>query len=140
MPYFDGRPDLAVGDSGEWVVELQHLLETLGLYVGIVDGYVGERTVAAVRDFGLVHHVDLDDDVLVGERVWTALVALTEPAPPRPDHGDGGHPADPAWVWHDDTWTPAQQGSVAAAASVAEPHVSDDGHWRWVDDQWQPNA
>lgn len=154
-PY--GRPDLAPGDEGEWVTDLQERLQTLGVYLGSCDGRLGERTVAAIHEFTLVYHVSADPAVLVGEPIWAALLAQGGPGAGGVDgighDGTGQHPTqgqlsdDRAWVWRDgSSWQPApppdgtqpQADGTQAQAATSEP-VSEDGHWRWVDNQWQPN-
>lgn len=144
-------PDLVLGDANDWVIDLQLRLNTVGVYPDYCDGILGERTAVAVRDFSLAYQVVPDHDVVVGRRVWTALLSLTSSAEPTFDAG--GAPAegqlsdDQTWVWHDGTWYPAggfdvdprPDQEVITESDQVGP-ISEDGHWRWVDNRWQPNA
>ncbi|NJN32738.1 MAG: peptidoglycan-binding protein, partial [Synechococcales cyanobacterium RM1_1_8] len=67
------RPLLRLGDRGDGVVELQQLLQKLGLLQGLADGDFGPITqravIAAQRRFGL------EADGVVGPATWAKLVA-----------------------------------------------------------------
>jgi peptidoglycan hydrolase-like protein with peptidoglycan-binding domain len=51
-----GEPELAIGDSNEWVAYLQQLLEHNGHPVS-ADGHFGELTREQVEQFQLAHSV-----------------------------------------------------------------------------------
>jgi hypothetical protein len=152
MPDVGGRPNLAPGDSNEWVRELQERLQALNLYNGDGAGSYDELTEAGVREMQeryRSHNVDGQVD----EETWLALMAMEQDAgivqpydgvvPQFDEVTDGQLSEDRAWIWQNGEWQPAADLPNAAPEvdGVASDHqVSEDGHWRWVDNQWQPNA
>lgn len=74
----DHYPELHKGDHGDAVKRLQKHLRrwNLGMTRPEVDGGFGEKTADAVREFQIVH--DLDVDGVVGKGTWKVLR--------RPDH------------------------------------------------------
>jgi peptidoglycan hydrolase-like protein with peptidoglycan-binding domain len=71
-------PELASGDFGASVTELQNLLKRAGVPVGPVDGDFGPMTTAAVKRFQTSRGLPVDG--VVGARTWAALRA-NAPAP-----------------------------------------------------------
>ncbi|MEO9139537.1 MAG: peptidoglycan-binding domain-containing protein [Jatrophihabitans sp.] len=152
MSSADDYPDLVIGDANDWVVELQLRLHTLGVYPGCCDGILGERTVAAIRDFTLAYQVSVNEGetMIVGRQVWAALLSLAPAETPPEDSGapvEGQLSDDQTWVWHDASWYPAEVIESAGRPdadlvtdSDYQGQLSEDGHWRWVDNRWQPNA
>lgn len=65
-------PILSEGDEGSAVVELQILLQDLGLYQGAIDGMFGSRTADAVE--ALQYQYGLSADRVVGPRTWGILL------------------------------------------------------------------
>jgi hypothetical protein len=142
------EPEIASGDSGEWVVELQTRLSALDRYAGALDGQYGEQTEAAVLK--LQTENGLTADGRVGAQTWAALGAA-ESASGRNDNApsaqeDGQHALgelteDQQWRWGHDGWEPAHNDGAPAVAqgeASAAGHVSPDGAWRWDGSRWQP--
>lgn len=84
------RPDLARGDTGATVLELQHLLIAIGTTPGPADGMFGSQVEAAVRDAQA--HFNMVVTGKVDSKLWQALDAATAhhetPAPTQPSVGD----------------------------------------------------
>jgi peptidoglycan hydrolase-like protein with peptidoglycan-binding domain len=68
-----GEPTLRSGDTGDWVVYLQQLLEHLGIASGFVLGVFDEITSTAVRLAQQQH--SLTTSGYCDEATWAALVA-----------------------------------------------------------------
>jgi peptidoglycan hydrolase-like protein with peptidoglycan-binding domain len=125
MTAFGDEPELALGDSGDGVAQLQARLHAIGVYDGAIDGSFGESTakaVAEVQDRG-----GLTADGRAGPSTWRALqhaeqqAGVVSPfAPASPDGSAEG--ADPG-------------GGATAVGALSEDH-----HWRWDGDGWQANA
>lgn len=152
MPDLGGRPNLAPGDSNEWVRELQERLQVLQVYTGDCAGNYDDQTAAAVREMQ-ERYRPANVDGQVDDETWYALLAMEQDVGIRPAGAalnplldqivDGQLSEDRAWIWRNGEWQPAYDRPDAAPeiAGVATEHqVSEDGHWRWVDNQWQPNA
>lgn len=71
-------PVLKSGSTGSKVKTLQIRLQTQGFNPGPVDGILGTRTTAAVKEFQLT--LGLNGDGVVDEQTWTLLSQIT-PAP-----------------------------------------------------------
>jgi N-acetylmuramoyl-L-alanine amidase len=69
------------GSSGGDVSEAQAILQGWGYYTGIVDGYFGAATSAAVRWFQRTN--GLTEDGVIGPATWAALgISVTPPSVP----------------------------------------------------------
>lgn len=71
------RPTLRLGNSGEYVVELQTILKNLLYYDGNIDGNFGVETQTAVKTFQTNNK--LTPDGIVGRDTWSALTSLYSP-------------------------------------------------------------
>jgi len=141
------EPEIASGDSGEWVTQLQTRLSALNRYAGALDGQYGGQTEAAVLE--LQTEKGLTADGRVDARTWAALgeaeAAAGLPAQVRTAPG-GDQPArgdlteDQQWRWGENGWEPADSQAAAAAPTevAAAGHVSPDGQWFWDGSRWQP--
>jgi LysM repeat protein len=70
-PLFGSRV-LSGGDFGWDVSVLQFLLTRRGIYSGALDGYMGKETVAALRRYQRLMHLEVD--AVVGPRTLSAIV------------------------------------------------------------------
>jgi hypothetical protein len=132
------QPEIAPGDSGDLVTELQTRLSALDRYSGALDGQYGALTGQAVVE--LQKEKGLTADGTVGAQTWTALEELETAA----GHGQpalGALSEDQQWRWGDEGWEPAHS-QVAPEAAPTESsvagHVSSDGQWLWDGSRWQP--
>lgn len=75
-------PELARGDFGAAVTELQQLLQRAGVPTGPVDGDFGPMTQAAVRRFQAARGLPVDG--VVGPQTWAALRSNAAPTRPSP--------------------------------------------------------
>jgi hypothetical protein len=119
------EPELAPGDSGEWVERLQTRLQTLGRYTGAVDGHYGEQTETAVLD--IQREKGLTADGKVGLQTWAVLGEL---AP-------GDVSEDLLWRWTGAGWEAVEPQTTVAVAEE-EPLSGGDGQWLWDGSKWQP--
>ena len=133
------EPNIAVGDAGEYVVQLQERLRELGYYDGYPDGQYDATTEAAVRLFQEV--VGHDQDGQVQELTWQAL----EPQqfPTGGGHQDDGQfSEDGQWWWDGVDWRAVTDQQVDQEAAQptddtsAAEQLSPDGLWRWDGAQW----
>jgi peptidoglycan hydrolase-like protein with peptidoglycan-binding domain len=140
------EPELASGDSGDWVEQLQARLHAIGVYSGALDGHFGAVTAAAVN--ALQTDSGLAADGHVGPQTWAAIAAAEVAAGLHP-HAAGaadGHPAvgalseDLQWRWDGERWQPEQQHATAVAVNEAKSggHPSGDGQWLWDGTKWEP--
>lgn len=139
------EPELAPGDSGEWVLQLQTRLHALDLYAGAIDGNYGEKTVESVTTFQADHGMAADGQV--GAQTWAVLGEAESAAGIHPHAAaePDGNPAvgslseDQLWRWDGDQWQPELQ-EMPVAASDEQPggHVSADGQWLWDGTKWEP--
>lgn len=148
-------PNLALGETGEWVLRLQTRLQALGLFTDTPDGAFGETTKAAVVQ--LQQRAALPAAGEVNEQTWAALAAAEEQAglhDPFAELADDGSEAavdptatrigtlseDQQWRWDGERWQPSDQ--VAAGHELpddsAGSHLSADGQWVWDGNQWRP--
>jgi outer membrane protein OmpA-like peptidoglycan-associated protein len=139
------EPNIAAGDSGEYVTLLQERLKQLGYYDGSVDGDFGPATETAVRWFQ--EATGLDQDGQVQEITWQALE----------QHESGGQESggqeqasaetgqvlseDGQWWWDGTEWRAVDDQQTAAPSqdqpSEGEPaQLSEDGQWQWDGAQW----
>jgi hypothetical protein len=139
------EPELAAGDSGEWVVQLQTRLHELNRYAGSLDGEFGEPTEAAVAQ--LQQDNGLRADGKVGALTWAALVEAESAAGLREHVPADGRPVtgalsdDEQWRWDGQGWQPAETTVGAAVATGEHPaagHVSANGQWMWDGSGWKP--
>ena len=141
------EPELASGDSGEWVTQLQTRLHALGRYTGALDGNFGEQTMAAVVQ--LQQDQQLTADGTVGAQTWAALgeaeraAGLFDHASTAADLGlvPGTLSEDQQWRWDGESWQPAEDHAPAAVAAEQQPaagHVSANGQWLWDGTGWKP--
>ena len=142
------EPEIASGDSGEWVIQLQTRLSALNRYAGALDGQYGAQTEAAVLE--LQTEKGLTADGRVGAQTWTALgeaeaaAGLPAQGPTAPGEGQPARSElteDQPWRWGEDGWEPADNQAVPAAAPTevaAAGHISPDGQWFWDGSRWQP--
>ena len=72
---FHRRPQLKLGSKGEYVRELQTLLNDVGLSI-VVDGLFGIETEAAVKDAQQASKSLLDDGI-VGPLTWALLLGVS---------------------------------------------------------------
>lgn len=144
------EPELASGDSGEFVEQLQTRLHALGVYTGALDGHFGAQTAEAVSKLQTDH--GLTADGTVGAETWAAVRSAESAAGLHPHAAaePDGHPVvgalseDQQWRWDGEHWQPEQQQHVAALdahadrAAGAGGHVSADGQWLWDGTKWEP--
>jgi peptidoglycan hydrolase-like protein with peptidoglycan-binding domain len=136
------EPELASGDSGEHVTELQTRLKALGRYPDAIDGIFGPRTEAAVVD--LQQDRGLAADGRVGPRTWSVLAeaeVVAGLAVPTTGLVPGALSEDQQWRWDGDGWQPTAELAGAAAQPDEPPvdrQVSGDGQWVWNGSGWQP--
>ena len=142
------EPELASGDSGAHVEQLQIRLRALGRYAGALDGSYGEQTEAAVVE--LQKEKGLMADGQVGAETWAALgeaeaaAGLLDHAPALADDGrlvPGVLSEDQQWRWDGERWELAHGEAVAAVTQEeagTAAHISEDGQWLWDGSGWQP--
>lgn len=87
--FAQGYRTISWGASGGDVSEAQAILQNWGFYTGIVDGYFGGATSAAVRWFQRAN--GLLEDGVVGPDTWAALGITVNP-PAVPAQGAAGGP------------------------------------------------
>lgn len=75
-------PMLEQGDWGKAVKDVQTYLTQQGFYTGQIDGYYGNNTVSAVRNFQQSRNLIADGRV--GPRTWAALVGMASVTTPPP--------------------------------------------------------
>ena len=142
------EPDLALGDSGEQVQELQFRLYRLGYYRHFPDGTYDMTTENAVRE--LQSSLGQDNDGMVTRRTWEGIVyweqqnsldyQWSSPSDALSQlRYDLEHPEqrfeinqlsdDGQWRWTCVDW-------VAAAAEPHGGQLSPDGHWQWNGSDW----
>jgi outer membrane protein OmpA-like peptidoglycan-associated protein len=135
------EPNIAVGDSGEYVVLLQERLRDMGYYDGYPDGRYEAATEAAVRLFQ--EAMGLESDGQVQEVTWQALEPQTfdDDSYPASQQDDRQLSEDGQWWWDGVEWRAVddQQQQIAEPAQAteeAESQLSPDGLWRWDGAQW----
>jgi peptidoglycan hydrolase-like protein with peptidoglycan-binding domain len=156
MTAFGDEPELALGDSGNWVTQLQTRLHAIGLYDGALDGSFGESTAKAVTE--LQDQGGVAADGRVGPATWQALqhaehsAGVANPFERANPNGasDGAHPdavatavgtlsEDRHWRWDGDGWRANEEPADLAPAAVHDGgRLSADGQWLWDGNQWQP--
>ena len=141
-------PDLGNGDSGDWVTELQRLLQALGHLHRDPDGTFGDETTQAVEEFQA--SVGQVADGKVGRNTWAALSEHAPELDPTEDAHDAprGEPSagqaseDGQWVWDGNRWVGAADGAPEPADPGSAPdgvgQLSEDRQWRWDGIEWQP--
>jgi peptidoglycan hydrolase-like protein with peptidoglycan-binding domain len=143
-------PDLRLGDSSEWVTDLQRLLHALDHLRRDPDGTFDEETQRAVEEFQST--AGLPADGMVGRETWTALFAAAPPeqyGAVEPAFGDqpaAGQPSeDGQWIWDGDRWVGAGDGRPERSAEAdptgppdGDGQLSADRQWRWDGVEWQP--
>ncbi len=80
--YYGSKPILKRGATGDYVVELQHILKRLGFLNGESDGIFGSATDSAVRSFQ--ESYGLTSDGIVGQNTWDALEKAVNELPSLP--------------------------------------------------------
>jgi hypothetical protein len=141
MTLMGSEPELGLGDSGEFVYQLQDRLRGLQLLDRMPDGTFDDATESAVRQFQ--SDVGLDNDGRMGPSTWEALdrrmldYGLHYNPAAGPGNQQWDHPAgaDPAGA--DPAADPAG-GAAGGAAEAAGGQLSEDGLWRWDGSEWQP--
>jgi peptidoglycan hydrolase-like protein with peptidoglycan-binding domain len=131
MTLMGSEPELGLGDSGEFVYQLQDRLRALGLLDKLPDGSFDDATESAVRQFQ--SDVGQGNDGRLTASTWQALddrmlgygLHYNPAAGPGNQHWDQPAGADPA-------------AADPAAADAAGGQLSEDGHWRWDGAEWQP--
>jgi outer membrane protein OmpA-like peptidoglycan-associated protein len=140
------EPNLAPGDSGEYVTLLQEHLQQLSYYTGSVDGYYGPDTETAVQQFQ--EAAGLERDGQVQESTWATL-EQHQPVPADTgateatgaSEANGQLSEDGNWRWDGSDWQPVNgQQPDDSASSSAETQLSPDGQWQWDGGQWLPVA
>lgn len=132
MTLMGNEPELGLGDSGEFVYQLQDRLRGLQLLANGPDGSFDDATESAVRQFQ--SDVGLDNDGRVSAQTWQALderllgYGLHYNPAAGPGNQQWDHPAGNA--------DPAATPSTTAEAAGGQ--LSEDGQWRWDGAQWQP--
>jgi hypothetical protein len=129
MTLMGNEPELGLGDSGEFVYQLQDRLRGLGLLAKAPDGSFDDATESAVRQFQ--SDVGLDNDGRVTEAVWRALDErlLGYGLQYNAAAGPGNQQWDQA---------PGAAGAESVATEAAGGQLSEDGKWRWDGSEWQP--
>lgn len=79
------RPPLRLGARAPVVAKLQQLLRRAGFHPGVIDGYFGSKTLAAVKAFQRARGLKVDG--YVGPITWGALERAPATAPPAPSAG-----------------------------------------------------
>jgi peptidoglycan hydrolase-like protein with peptidoglycan-binding domain len=146
-------PNLALGETSEWVLRLQTRLQALGLFTDTPDGTFGESTKASVVQ--LQEQAGLPGDGAVDERTWSALTLAEQQAGLQDPYAGGPNAEgvvdqaatpigtlseDQQWRWDGDQWQPSDQVDATQGATD-EPgasRLSGDGQWVWDGNQWQP--
>lgn len=142
------EPNIASGDSGDYVTNLQERLRQLGYYEGSVDGTYGPTTETAVQLFQ--EATGLEQDGQVQEATWQALEqheaqhggGYEEPAA-EADQSGRQLSEDGQWWWDGTDWK-AVDGAQAADAGMIqdsgqpEVQLSPDGQYQWDGSQWLP--
>lgn len=123
------EPELAPGDSGDVVVQVQAVLHALGFDTAVPDGRYDERTATAVRSFQQAH--GLDPTGIVDAATRQALAQAASGLPP-----DGAVTEQQQWHWDGEQWQPGA-GSDAPSRDRAAQHLSHDGQWLWDGSGWQ---
>lgn len=70
--YSSEPPVLAIGSTGEPVLDVQSFLKQAGLYTGAIDGVFGAETQAAVEKFQ--DSKNLTSDGVIGPETWAAML------------------------------------------------------------------
>lgn len=121
------EPNIAAGDSGEYVTLLQERLKQLGYYDDSVDGYYSPATETAVRWFQ--EAMGLDQDGQVQESTWQALEQQESSGQAEASVETGQLSEDGQWQWDGAEWQ-------AVEVQQAQAELSEDGQWRWDGAQW----
>lgn len=143
MTLMGDEPELALGDSGEHVMQLQDRLRGLRLLDKQPDGTYDDATETAVRQ--LQSNLGHDNDGRVTPETWQALdqhmlsngLTYNHYAGPANQHWDVEQNAHPADASADQTY-PQGQGEAGAAADPQAYHLSEDGKHYWDGQNWQP--
>ena len=133
------EPDLQLGDSGEWVVQLQVRLYGLRLLREVPDQSFGSTTEQAVRE--LQNQVGHSATGEVNRDTWEALVYAENQANIQYRYTSPYDALDQIvydlqhGVQRDGSGNVIQEGSSEYAGQL-----SDDGQYRWDGYHWQPVA
>lgn len=139
-------PDLQLGDSGEWVAELERLLHVLAHLDRTPDRTFDDATRRAVEQFQT--NTGLSPSGSVDKETWAALVAAapaeTGAVEPSFEYQPStGQPSeDGEWIWDGERWVGAGDGrpepEAADPAAGGIGQLSADQQWRWDGVAWQP--
>jgi peptidoglycan hydrolase-like protein with peptidoglycan-binding domain len=149
MTPFGDEPDLALGDSGEWVTQLQTRLHAVRLFDDTADGAFGESTAHAVTVLQTQSGIEANGKV--DATTWAALLTVetgadastTPSAAELPEAAKtpvGALSEDQHWRWDGEHWQPNEdraESPKVTAVSGGGQH-SADGQWLWDGNQWQP--
>ncbi len=140
MTLMGNEPELGLGDSGEFVYQLQDRLRGLQLLDKSPDGSFDDPTESAVRQFQ--SDTGLDTDGRVTDAVWQALderllaYGLQYNQAAGPGNQQWDHAAAAAGA--EAAGAEAEAAAAATEAAAAAGQLSEDGHWRWDGSEWQP--
>src|SRR3954471_9258126 len=131
MTLMGSEPELGLGDSGEFVSQLQVRVRGLQLLDRMPDGTFDDGTESAVRQFQ--SDVGLDNDGRTGPSTWEALDRrmLDYGLHYNPAAGPGNQQWD-----HPAGADPAGADRAGGAAEAAGGQLSEDGLWRWDGSEW----
>lgn len=122
------EPELAPGDSGDDVLQVQAMLRALGFDSAAPDGHFSEATADAVRSFQQARGLPPTGIADVATR--QALQEAAGSVPPA-----GPVTEEQQWHWDGEQWQPG--GGPAVPRDRAVQHLSHDGQWLWDGSAWQ---
>lgn len=153
------EPHLELGDTGEWVLQLQVRLYLLGIYQDWPDSTYNSATQSAVRELQSMRGLSNDGEVT--QECWEAILYLEQQAAidyywhspydalaqirydlEHPVDHTGALSEDGQWRWDGSAWQPAQHaqpadGGAGGAGQNWVGHVSEDGRYRWDGSAWE---
>lgn len=135
MPLNGDEPELALGDSGEFVMQLQDRLRGLKLLDKFPDGTYDSETEEAVRQ--MQSNIGLSNDGTVNEQTWQALdehmtqygLLYNHYAGPGNQEWDQLAEGQADWATQDGGGQATERGG----------QISEDGQYRWDGQNWLPN-
>lgn len=134
-------PELTAGDTGEWVAELQRLLQVCGQLSEPTTGVLDDATVTALMQFQQAAGLPIVDQV--DTTLWNHLRATEAAAQPGAGTDE--------WHWDGTQWVSPEEATTGEHTGPGDPSGWGDGHgdadsdngadestWHWDGYQWQP--